>query len=307
MSLNVVLPLFLMMALGYFLRRVKMFDDAVLLKLNNLTFKVFLPVLIYNNVYQTNIQESFNLRLVFFAACCVVGSYIVVSIVIPMLEKDNRKRGVLIQGIFRSNFVIFGLPVSIALTGQQSAGSTALMIAVIIPIFNMLSVVALEFYRGGKVNFKKMLLGIAKNPLIIACIFGFITIGLQIKFPSAITATLNDLSKIATPLALVALGGTFKFTKVTGYVKQLILGLGGKLLLVPAVCIPLSVMMGFRGSELSALMVLFASPVAVSSFVMAQQMDGDSDLAGQLVVLGSALSVFTIFLWIFVLKQMCLF
>ncbi len=304
LSLNVVLPLFLTMSLGYLLKQLNMFDDNTLDIMNNVTFKSFLPLLLFYNIYKTDLKGSFNLNLIVFALICVVSLYLVLYLIVPLIEKDNKKRGALLQGLFRSNFVIFGIPVTESLFGSEKVGVTALLIAVVVPLFNILSVIALETFRGKKPDFKKILKGIIKNPLIIASCIGILSLLLNIKLPSSIEKTISDISKIATPLSLILLGASFKFNEIRKYIKQTSIAVIGKTLLIPSIMLPICVMLGYRDVELATLMIIFAAPTAISSFTMAQQMDSDSDLAGQIVVFTSGFCVITVFIWIFILKQM---
>ena len=303
LSLNVVLPLFITMSLGYFLKYLNMFDNNTLDTMNNITFKSFLPMLLFYNIYKTDLQGVFNLKLMIFSATCVIALYLILYLIVPLIEKDNKKRGALLQGLFRSNFVIFGLPITESLFGSEKVGVAALLIAVIVPLFNILSVIALETFRGGKPDFRKISIGIIKNPLIIASCLGILTLLLKIKIPTAIEKTISDVSKIATPLSLILLGASFKFDNIKKYLKQTTIAVVGKTILTPCIILPICIMFGYRGVELSTLMIIFAAPTAISSFTMAQQMDSDSDLAGQIVVFTSAFCVVTVFMWIFILKQ----
>lgn len=303
LSLNVVLPLFITMSLGYFLKYLNMFDNNTLDTMNNITFKSFLPMLLFYNIYKTDLQGVFNLKLMIFSATCVIALYLILYLIVPLIEKDNKKRGALLQGLFRSNFVIFGLPITESLFGSEKVGVAALLIAVIVPLFNILSVLALETFRGGKPDFRKISIGIIKNPLIIASCLGVLTLLLKIKIPTAIEKTISDVSKIATPLSLILLGASFKFDNIKKYLKQTTIAVVGKTILIPCIILPICIMFGYRGVELSTLMIIFAAPTAISSFTMAQQMDSDSDLAGQIVVFTSAFCVVTVFMWIFILKQ----
>lgn len=303
LSLNVVLPLFITMSLGYFLKYLNMFDNNTLDTMNNITFKSFLPMLLFYNIYKTDLQGVFNLKLMIFSATCVIALYLILYLIVPLIEKDNKKRGALLQGLFRSNFVIFGLPITESLFGSEKVGVAALLIAVIVPLFNILSVLALETFRGGKPDFRKISIGIIKNPLIIASCLGILTLLLKIKIPTAIEKTISDISKIATPLSLILLGASFKFDNIKKYLKQTTIAVVGKTILTPCIILPICIMFGYRGVELSTLMIIFAAPTAISSFTMAQQMDSDSDLAGQIVVFTSAFCVVTVFMWIFILKQ----
>ena len=303
LSLNVVLPLFITMSLGYFLKYLNMFDNNTLDTMNNITFKSFLPMLLFYNIYKTDLQGVFNLKLMIFSATCVIALYLILYLIVPLIEKDNKKRGALLQGLFRSNFVIFGIPITESLFGSEKVGVAALLIAVIVPLFNILSVLALETFRGSKPDFRKISIGIIKNPLIIASCLGVLTLLLKIKIPTAIEKTISDVSKIATPLSLILLGASFKFDNIKKYLKQTTIAVVGKTILTPCIILPICIMFGYRGVELSTLMIIFAAPTAISSFTMAQQMDSDSDLAGQIVVFTSAFCVVTVFMWIFILKQ----
>lgn len=304
LSFNVVVPLFVNIMFGYFIKKIGLVDSNTLKIMNNVTFKTFLPLLLFYNVYKTDLDGTINKKLMIFAPTVIFIVCITTTILILMIEKENKRRGVLIQAIFRSNFVLFGLPVIISLFGDESAGVTSMLIAVVVPIFNFLAVIVLEIFRGGRIDVKKIVKGIITNPLILSSMAGLILLFLDIKLPYFIEKSINDISKISTPLALIILGGSFEFNKVSGNIKQIFIGVMGKLIIVPIIFIPIAIKLGFRYIELATLMIMLTAPTAVSSFTMAEQMDGDGELAGQLVVFSSAASVFTIFIWIFIIKQL---
>lgn len=303
LSFNIIFPLFLLMVLGYFLKAVGMLDKTTLKKMNSIIFKAFLPCLIFYNVYTSEISDMFDKRLIIFSVASVVISFLVLIAVIPLIEKDNKKRGVIIQGIFRSNFVIFGIPLSMALYGDGIVGSAAVLIAIVVPVFNFLAVLSLEIFRGGRPDMVKILKGIVTNPLILSSLIGLLAMAVGLKLPSTLEKAIGDVSKITTPLTLIVLGGSLDFGKIGGNAKQLAVSVIGRLVIVPCVFLPAAVYFGFRNAELAILLSLFASPTAVSSFTMAQQMGGDDELAGQIVVFNTTLCVITVFLWIFILKQ----
>ena len=303
-SLNVVLPLFFCMALGYFLKGIKLCDEAGFKTINKLVFKVFLPIYLFKSIYSTDLSAAFNGKLIFFAVIAVFAWFGILMLIVPRIEKENSKRGVMIQGMFRSNFVLFGLPVATSLCGEENIGATSLLLGIVVPIFNVLAVVTLETFRGGKPSVKKMLKGIITNPLIIASVLGVLLYFLQLPLPYAVEKTVTDLGRVATPLALVALGGEFRFSKVKGDLKQLIISVMGKLVLGPLVMVAIGIMLGFRNETLVPIVLMFGAPTAVSSYTMAQQMGGDGDLAGEIVVFTTGASIITIFFWVFALKQL---
>jgi len=305
-SLNVVLPLFIMMALGYFLRRIRLFDDHSLGVMNNLVFRAFLPILLFIDIYHADLKSVFDLKLTLFAVGSVIVVFLILLVLIPLMEKENCRRGVLIQSIFRSNFIIFGLPVATALYGPDCAGITSVLIAFVIPLYNVLAVMTLEIFRGGKTNIKKVLIGIVTNPLVIAAALGILMLLTGIKLPTVVESSADTISKVATPLALIVLGGSFSFKTIRCCAKQITIGLAGKLIIYPGIFITLAALLGFQGVQLVVLGAMFGAPTAVTSYIMAQQMEGDGELAANLVVFGSAVSVITNFLWIFILKQLSL-
>ncbi len=303
LSFNVVLPIFLCILLGYFLRRIRMVDTPSLNVMNKLCFKVFLPIYLFNNIATTNLAAAFNGKLLATAYLGVTAQFILLMLLIPRLEKENPRRGVLIQAMFRSNFALFGLPLALSLCGTEKVGPTSILVGFTVPLFNILAVVSLESFRGGKPNIKKMAKGIATNPLIIASLLGIAFNLLGFTLPGAVQKSVNDLGGVATPLSLVALGGSFTVSKVKEYKKQLTIGVLGRLVFSPLIMVSAGILLGFRNEMLIPLLIMSGAPTAVSSFPMAQQMDGDGELAAGLVVFTSALAILSMFLWIFVLKQ----
>ena len=306
LSFNVVTPLFLIMSLGYYLKYIKLLDKQTLNVMNSVCFKVFLPILLFFNIYQSDVKSSFNINLITFSVSSIVILFIVLCFFIPKIEKDNKKRGVMIQGIFRSNFVIFGMPIATSIYGEVNIGTTALLIAVIVPLFNLLSVISLELFRDGEINLKKILKGIITNPLIIASAIGILFVTLNITLPTFIEKSVSDIAKIATPLSLILLGGSFSFSHIKEYLNHTIIIVFNKLIFVPLIFIPIAIKLGFRGIELLTILLIFAAPVAVSTFQMSKQMDGDSTLAEQSIVFTCLFCIPTVFLWILTLKQLSL-
>ena len=303
-AINAVLPLFLTMAVGYFLRQIHFVDEPLLKKLNKLVFNVFLPLLLFINIYQSDLETSFRLKTILTAVCSVLALFVVLCVVVPLIEKDGPRRGVIVQGIFRSNYILFGAPLVFGVFGDQGMGTVSVISAFVVPLYNMLSVAALETFSQGQVNVKKILKGIVKNPLIIASALGILCLVAGVPLPQAVEKTVSDLGKVATPLGLVSLGGFFKFSDTKRFIKQLVIIVTGRLILCPAAFLPIFIKMGFRGVDLMALATMMGAPIAVSSFIMAQQQGADADLAGQSVAFTTLFSVFTMFLIIFGLKQM---
>ena len=303
-SVQVVLPLLLMMLVGVGARRLGLLEEQVLRKVDNIAVRIFLPILLFQNLYAVNLNQAFNPGLIGYTVASVLLIFALSMWLIPRFEKDNKKRAAIIQTIIRSNYLIFGLAVAVSLYGEGRAASVALMGSVFVPLSNALAVFVLEYFRAGKVNFKKIALGIIKNPLVIAALLGITVLLLGIPLPAVVKKTIKDMSAVATPLCLLTLGGSLRAADAKENARQIGLGLLARMVLVPCIFLTTATLLGFRGEALLALLVLFAGPTAVSSYTMAQQMGADGKLAGQLVAFTTGTSILTIFVYVFVFKEL---
>ena len=306
-SANAVLPMCLVMALGYGTRRLGWIRREEISAINKIAFRIFLPCLLYYNVYCSDLSGSFDPLLMAYAVGGVLLTFGLSLSYTLLTEKLPERRGVMIQGMFRSNYVIMGIPVATALLGADQLGTVSILIAIVVPLFNMLSVVVLEVFRGQKPKPLHILGQIAKNPLVIGSVLGILTLAAGIRLPHILEQTIQNISAIASPLQLFLLGAFFQFSGLKTYRRELVTVSAAKLIVVPGLFLGLGALLGFRGVAFVSLIGVFASPTAVNSFTMAQQMGGDAELAGDIVVTTSAVSILTMFLWIFLFKSLGVF
>ena len=309
LSIEAVAPIFLMMSLGYVLKCLKLTDKKGFDVMNKFVFKVFLPLLLFYNIYKTETLEIFDSKLIGFTAVGVLAVFVLGYFSVLLISKENPKRGVILQGFFRSNFAILGIPLVDYICGDEVTGLTSLMVAVVIPLYNVLAVVALERFKetDESMSLWRLVKGVITNPLIIGCAFGAVFLCLGIKLPNVLEKPVRDISSVATPLAIICLGAGFEFSGVKGYVREIVIVVLSRLVIIPLILMPIAVMLGFSGEALACLLVTFAAPIAVSSFSMTQQMGGDEKLSAQTIVLSSAFCIITLFLWIFALSSFGLF
>lgn len=307
LSLNVMLPVFLTIITGVFLQKINLLPKRIIKDVNNFCFKCCLPLMLFNNVRATDFTQTFDLKLIGFAAGSILILFIMLCVFIPRFILVPEKQSVVIQGFYRSNYVIFGIPIIANIYGNDNVATITMLIAVIVPMFNLLAVILFEkFNRAGNYNLGKLIINILKNPLIVATFCGFLVTFLGIPLPTAVDKTLKDIGAMAVPLALLILGADLDLNKQATDYKLLTLTVLGRLLLVPAIFLPISVAFGFRGEALAALLVLYASPAAVAGYVMAQNAGADHHLAGQIVVFTSLLSCLTFFILIAFFKSLAL-
>lgn len=306
-SANVIVPIFLLIMLGYALTRLKVWDGHFLKIANNVCFKVLLPVLLFYNVASADIIEVFDGKLIAFtclSACVICG---LLFLIIPLFVKDKKRRGVMIQGTFRSNFLLFGVPLGLSIGGASGSVLAAVVASFYVPVINMLSVISLyAFSEAENKSIRSALLGVVKNPLVLGGVSGLLfslirsLIGFEI--PVMLDTTLFNIKSAATPLAFLVLGGDLKFGNMLRNVKYSIFSVLGKIVLIPAIMLPLSAFLGFNQLEMAILLAVFATPNAVSSYAMARNYEEDYELAGEIITLGTLLSIFTIFVFITLTK-----
>lgn len=303
-SINVILPIFLLIVLGYFLRVKSFCDDIMVKKLNRIIFNIFLPVLLFNNISKSDINIKENLRVISFCTISLIAIVIIFYIIVKNIEKDNKKISVIIQGIFRSNYILFGIPIASSLIGEDNIAIVSVLVAFLVPLYNILGVVVFECLKeNSSIDLIKIVKGIIKNPLIIACLFGVIVSILKINIPQFMQSAVKNVSQIAAPLALIVLGASFKISSIKRTYKQLIFTIVARLIIIQLVVVPMTIVAGFDKIEIISILPMAISPTATTTFTIAQEMNGDSELASQIVVFTSMFSVISITLIIFILKQ----
>lgn len=303
-ALGGVVPLFCLMAVGVFVKRSRLLTEEELLHMNRMVFRVFFFFMMFYNIYTSDPGKAFQPALMLFGAGGVLLTALVFGIIVCRIEKDNARRGPMIQASFRGNYVLMGIPLVTNIFGDSAVAIPTMMIAVIIPLYNVLSVFILETFRGGRFDLLSILRGVLMNPMILGAIAGALCRLVELPIPAPILKPIAQIAAATTPVALIILGASFHGGSYHAHLHQLIFSVASRLVLVPAIVLACAVALGFRGVELVTLIAIFATPCAVAGFAMAQQMQADAELAGNCVVYSSALSCFTIFGWVFLLKTL---
>lgn len=307
LALNVVLPIFFIMTLGFFLKKIQMVDENSLNIMNRLVFRVFMSTLLFLNVYNIGDFSKLsidNLKLLAYAFIIIFIIVFLAWLIYMPKVKEKKKLSVLIQGVYRGNFVLFGLAIVDSIYGKEGLATVSLLTIVVIPTFNVLAVIILEYYSGREISKLKLLKQVFKNPLIIATLLGISFIILKINIPKPVYKTLSDISKITTPLAFIVLGAELQIGNMLKNIKYLISVNILRLIVNPLITIGVGKLIGSQGIELVALLSMSACPTAVASYTMAKEMKADGDLAGEIVATTSILSIFTIFCWVLILKNL---
>lgn len=301
---RVVVPMALTMGLGVLLRITGLTDRDTMRKVDVIIYNIFSSFLIFYNVYYTDFADISHPGALVYSLVGLVLMFLAALFLPRIWVKERATAASFGQGIFRTNFVIFGAAVATSIYGAGNIGVVLMMGAVTVPPIVAMCVAILEVGRqGSSLNVKSLTVSLVKNPIIIGTVLGLAANFLNIRVPDLIMGVVEDVANLTTPMSFLSIGVSLQFGKLS---KQKILGIALliRLLLMPLVLVSGAILLGFRGIELCALMVLFAGPAAVNSYPTAVAMGADGDFAGQFVAVSTICSLFTIFLWTLALNSL---
>ena len=304
-SLNATIPIFLMMLLGMLFRKLGWMDEVFAAKMNKFVFLVPLPVLLFEQLATVDFSEVWDIKFILF--CFVVTAIsITISTVISLLWKDRSIKGEFIQATYRSSAALLGIAFIQNIYG--TAGMAPLMIIGSVPLYNIMAVVVLSFFKPGNNSFdkalvKKTLKGIVTNPIIIGIVAGFVWSALKLPMPLILHKTVSSIGATATPMGLMSMGATFEMKKATSKMKPTLVAVFMKLVGFCAIFLPVAALLGFRNEELIAILVMLGSATTVSCFVMARNMGHEGTLSSGVIMMTTLLSAFTLTMWLDVLRS----
>lgn len=303
-TIEIITPIFLLIMIGSALQKTSLVNEAFVRQSSNFVFNVSLPALVFVKLSNVTIDQAFDTKLIASSIILVTIFFLLSWGVSVFLTKTPEDQGSFIQGSFRSNFAIVGLAIVFGMFGEDSLGKAALLLAFIMPLYNILAVIALTipFRRKNNIKFGKMLKDIITNPLIVAAMISILFSILEIRIWSVVEKTLNYLAIIALPLALIGIGATLKLDRI---IKASALAFSAsflKIILFPLIAVFIGLFIDLSSSDLGIFFVLFATPTAIASFVMADAMKCNSKLAGDIIAISTVLSIFTMTVGLVVLK-----
>lgn len=307
-SINVTLPIFLVMVIGWGLKQIGILNDNFVTTANKFNFDVTLPVMLFRNISTVDIKAVFDLNYVLFCALASTVCFWVIWGCTKLFLKDKYMRGAFVQASFRSSAAVMGLAFIENLYGKSAMGP--LMIVGAVPLYNIYSVIVLTFEGQGQADtrqsgkIREAFFNILKNPIIISIFLGLEVSVCGLDFPVLIDETVDSIAQIATPLALVTLGAGYEGRKALAKIKPTLAASFIKLVLQPAFLLPVAAIMGFTGEKMIGILIMLASPTTPSCYIMAKNMKNDGTLTASIVVMTTLLASFTLTGWIFLLKTL---
>ena len=304
---NAVIPSAIYLIIGITLKVTGVIKDEEVKKFTHVVFVTLYPFIMFDNLYGKNIADNMDVKLGLYAVGCTVLQFAASWIFVCAIEKNNYERGAMIQALYRSNYVLMGFPIAVNLFGKGNITAVAIIMMLVVPFYNITAVIVFETFRGGKVNFGQMLKRILTNPIIDGGIAAFIVMILGITLPQPIVNTVGTLSDATAPVAMILLGAALNLKGFSSDRKRIAICTIGKLVVFPAIGIAGAVFLGIRDVKLIAVTLMVAAPIALASYAMASSMGGNGKLAGELVVITTIASCFTIPVFLFILKTNGLF
>ena len=307
-SINVTMPILLVMVIGYILKQIGMLNDNFVTVANKFNFKVTLPFMLFKDIAGVDIKAVFDIKYVLFCAIVSTICFWVVWGTAKLLVRDKTIRGAFVQSSFRGSAAVMGLAFIQNIYGSSAMGP--LMIVSAVPLYNIFSVIVLTFEANDstgidkKAKIRQAGINICKNPIILSILAGLIVGLLGIQFPTLVNKTVSNVAQMATPLALITIGAGFEGRKALAKIAPTMAASTIKLVLQPLVFLPVAAWMGFSGEKMIAILIMLASPTTPSCYIMAKSMNNDEVLTASVIVTTTLMAAFTLTGWIFLLKTL---
>jgi predicted permease len=304
-TINIIAPVFLIIALGFAIVKIGVINENFVTITSKFVFNVSLPAFIFMKISALDLTAALDIEQIIFIYAGTLLVYLVVWIFSSLFIKDGRDLSVFVQGAYRSNYAIVGLAIIANLFGEEGLGKASLILAFLLPFYNVLAVVILTvpMRKIRKLNLLSTIYEVMLNPLIIAVIVALPFSYFKLELPSMLFTTGNFLSDVALPLALIGIGGSLNIENIKRASTLAFSSSILKLIVVPVVLTFFAYLFGYREMDLGIMFVLFACPTAIVSFIMAEAMGCNSKLAGNIVVISTIGSVITISAAIIILKS----
>ena len=297
-----VVPFVVYLALGAFARRVGWVSEETLANMNHLSFRLLFPFTMFSGIYRIEGGidiDWFFVGVVLASVLLVVGASMAF---ISRLPLSNPRRGVIVQALYRTNLILFAFPLANSVYGDAALLPATQVLMFVVAAYNILAVPILDYYghRGSKLTVRTMLSNLAKNPIIQGIAIGALFQLFGLRLPGVIEEPVLTLGEVATPIALLVLGGRLHLGELRADAKAIVPTLALKLIVLPAIVLGVSLLLPFSAAQRFMWIVVFAAPIATASYPMADAMGCDGRLAGELVTTSTLASVVTLFLWVLV-------
>jgi predicted permease len=303
--IQVTAPIFIIIAAGFFIRKINLINSDGVDVLNRLAYNVGLPALFFLNITEYSLSEIFNIDIIKVIYSTYAAYFAVLLLLAFTVRRSSRTRGAFFVSSYRVNMAFVGLPIVWGAFGGLALAKATLVIAFLVPVNVISSIIVFRiFSRGGKdPGIGRLLKKVATDPIIIATILGIVMSYFDIRLPSAINSSLDIISGMTVAVALLSIGASFKFDHIKSDLKLVSYISFNKLILMPVLAF-MAAEYVFRMDTLdrNIIVTLFAAPLAVAAYIMARELRSDHDLVSSSLILTTIISAFTISGWLLVLR-----
>lgn len=164
-SFNAIVPMFLIIAIGYTFKSIGWITPAEVKRFNKIVFHTFMSAMLFRSIYNSDLSKLMDPGYLIFVLVSVMITFVIAVLAVLPLEKDGAKRGAMIHAAYRSNYILLGTPIVAALTSDGDTGMAAVVASITIPLYTILAVIMLEYFRSGKLRLNGMLKSLAKTRL----------------------------------------------------------------------------------------------------------------------------------------------
>lgn len=293
-TLGGILPVFLLIVLGVILKRLNLVGEGFQKSASHLCFKLGLPSLAIVKISVLDFTQVFNPTDI----AVTVGVTLAVMAIVMVLSlrmKDVHQRGCFAQGCYRGNIAIVGLALILNLYGEEYAARGAMILALMLPIYNITSVIILTLPLHGLSlkGISKSLKNIARNPIIWGVFIAMALSLLRVSLPPPLFRLFRYLADMTIPLALINIGSSLRARGLKQKGAKALAAASVKLVILPAVGTTVCHVLGYGRSELGMIFLIMGAPTAVSSHIMAEAMDNDGELAALIIMISTSLAALT--------------
>lgn len=289
-SINMVAPIFLIILLGFILKRKNIITEGFVASASSIVYYFALPARLFYDVSRSDFYSLINTRFILFTIGITIASFAIIWFLAAILIRDKSKITAFVHGSYRGNYVYVGLPITQIILNKTIIPSTILIIAFVLPLYNILAAILFAYYNGHKGDIKGLLFRIIKDPMVLAVLAALPFSLLKIELPFALDKSIDYMGSIATPIALLLIGGGIRVNTIFKNVKFITSAALFKVILQPLLFVPLAIFLGFSSEEIVTIYVLMATPTAMNAYILTKKLGGDDLLAGGIILATVALS-----------------
>ena len=303
--LLIVLPVFLVIGLGFVLNWIRFVDGSFIVQLNRLIYYIALPALLFYNIAVADFSASFNSLLLIGLLATVFLTFLLSYGYAVLRGYSAEVRGSFCQGAFRGNLAYIGLALVFNAFGEDGLATAGILLGFIVPFFNFLAIIALLLphrQHDERMGVAFWLRQLSYNPLIIASFAGILWSFSGVPMPKVLDKSLDIVAGMALPLALLAIGASFSLEKLRGDLSKALIATSIKIVWLPLCTAILLLLLGIRGRDLAIGVIFAGTPTATAAYIMAQQMKGDAELSGSIIMLSTLLSIISYTIALYVLQ-----